>query len=359
MLNKNLQILYKPSESITIDEQLYPYRGHTKFTQYMPSKPAKYGIKVWWICNKETKYPLQGIMYKGKTGGQREKSQGERVVKELVSNYKNRGRNVTMNNFFTTLPLVKLLLSWNLTVVGTLRKNKTYIPRVMAASKKREEHSTIFGFQEKICICSYVPKKNRSTILLSSMHLDAHIPENNNPKKKPDIILYYNKHKIGVDTMDQMLGQYTTQRRSNRWPLVFFYNILDVAALASYIIYYEANPMLKKKTCERRLFLRQLGEDLARPAIEERANNVTKIYNIKTAIESIIGKINPVIPMVEENSAGRKKIIGDCHICNSQPIKKRRKTKKSCSNCLLAVCNEHSVNQVICTLCNKFLLIIT
>lgn len=58
---------------------------------------------------------------------------------------------------------------------------------------------------------------------------------------------YYNKTKIGVDTMDQMLTRYTTHRRTNRWPLAFFYNILDVASLASYIIYYENNKMLKKR----------------------------------------------------------------------------------------------------------------
>ena len=46
MLNKNLEKVYKPHDCITIDEQLFPFRGHTKFTQYIPSKPARYGIKI-------------------------------------------------------------------------------------------------------------------------------------------------------------------------------------------------------------------------------------------------------------------------------------------------------------------------
>ena len=46
MFNSNLSKMYKPTENVTIDEQLYPYRGHTIFTQYIPSKPAKYGIKI-------------------------------------------------------------------------------------------------------------------------------------------------------------------------------------------------------------------------------------------------------------------------------------------------------------------------
>lgn len=62
-LNENLSKNYSPHNTITIDEQLFPYRGKTKFTQYIPSKPAKYGIKIWWACDSKAKYPLQGILY--------------------------------------------------------------------------------------------------------------------------------------------------------------------------------------------------------------------------------------------------------------------------------------------------------
>lgn len=47
MLNANLSKYYKPTEHLTIDEQLIvqvPYRSRTKFTEYISSKPAKYGI---------------------------------------------------------------------------------------------------------------------------------------------------------------------------------------------------------------------------------------------------------------------------------------------------------------------------
>ena len=47
MFNRNLEKPFKPYECITIDEKLFPFRGHTEFTQYIPSKPAKYGITVY------------------------------------------------------------------------------------------------------------------------------------------------------------------------------------------------------------------------------------------------------------------------------------------------------------------------
>lgn len=136
MLNANLAAHYKPSENLTIDEQLFPYRGRTKFTQYIPSKPAKYGIKVWWICDAKNSYPLEGQIYTGKLATGREVRQGERVVKDLTGAFHGSGRNITMDNFFTTLALAEHLLSNKLTMVGTLRKNKPYIPDIMKADKK-------------------------------------------------------------------------------------------------------------------------------------------------------------------------------------------------------------------------------
>ena len=48
------------------------------------------------------------------------------------------GRNITMDNFFTTVPLAEKLLKENLTIVGTLRKCKRDVPAIMKPSKSRE-----------------------------------------------------------------------------------------------------------------------------------------------------------------------------------------------------------------------------
>ena len=41
-----LSKFYNPGTNLTVDEQLVGFRGRS-FKQYMPSKPAKYGIKIW------------------------------------------------------------------------------------------------------------------------------------------------------------------------------------------------------------------------------------------------------------------------------------------------------------------------
>jgi len=42
---------YTCGPSMTVDEQFVCFRGRCLFKQYIPSKPGKYGIKIWTICD--------------------------------------------------------------------------------------------------------------------------------------------------------------------------------------------------------------------------------------------------------------------------------------------------------------------
>ena len=64
MFNQQLSTQYTPGAYLTVDEQLVPFRGNCPFKQYMKSKPAKYGKKIWWAVDNETWYPLNGQMDK-------------------------------------------------------------------------------------------------------------------------------------------------------------------------------------------------------------------------------------------------------------------------------------------------------
>lgn len=161
ILNTNSNSCYKPRNNLTIDEQLFPYRGGTGFTQYIPSKPAKYGIKIWSICDSESSYPLKGQIYTGLSpSGEREKNQGERVVKDLCHQFRGSGRNITCDNFFTTFNLAKTLMQdYKLSILGTVNKRRTFVPFELMVTKGRETESTKFVFQNNVTMCSYIPKK--------------------------------------------------------------------------------------------------------------------------------------------------------------------------------------------------------
>lgn len=89
MVNSNLKKMYSPSEYLTVDEQLVPFRGRCSFKQYLPSKPDKYGLKIFWICDAETFYPLNGIPYLGRerSGSERRTGIAQEVVTTLCTPY--------------------------------------------------------------------------------------------------------------------------------------------------------------------------------------------------------------------------------------------------------------------------------
>jgi hypothetical protein len=115
------------SSHVTVDEQLFPFRGYAPFRVYMKSKPEKYGIKIWILADSTTSYCKNLQVYLGKKDGKPEREQGKRVVLDLVS-ILGPGYRVTTDNFFTSLVLAEELIERNLDSCGTLQKNKIFTP---------------------------------------------------------------------------------------------------------------------------------------------------------------------------------------------------------------------------------------
>jgi len=106
MFTSQLPKFFVLGSDLCVDEQLVAYCGRCSFRQYIPSKPAKYGIKIWWCCDSDTSYPLTADIYLGKQkNAETEIGQGARVVKTLTGPWQKSGRNVVGDNFFS-------LLSW-------------------------------------------------------------------------------------------------------------------------------------------------------------------------------------------------------------------------------------------------------
>ncbi|KAK9704463.1 Transposase IS4 [Popillia japonica] len=66
MFVENSLAIYVPVEYVTIDEKLETFRGRYSFRQYIPNKPAKYGIKIFAVVDARTFYVLNQEIYVGK-----------------------------------------------------------------------------------------------------------------------------------------------------------------------------------------------------------------------------------------------------------------------------------------------------
>lgn len=186
--------LYNCHENVTIDEQLVAFRGRCAFRQYMPSKPARYGIKFWLTVDSKTGYVWKIQPYLGKAQNEQpEKNQAERVVLDMTEGLK--GQNITADNFFSSFDLAKKLLARKLTYVGTVRKNKTFIPPKLLIFKKIPLYSSTFAFNEIATLVSYIGHKNKGTVLISTMHKTAEV-DVNGPKKNLRLWLIIIRQKV-------------------------------------------------------------------------------------------------------------------------------------------------------------------
>lgn len=268
---QRVRAFYVPGNCVTVDEQLLPFRGRCPFIQYIPSKPAKYGIKIWIVCDSKTFYAYKLEVYVGRDRINPDNiNTGEMIVLRLTDGLNS--RNVTCDNYFTSHSLATELKKRQMTIVGTIRKHRKEIPPILIDMKRKPAEYSEFVFDHKLraTMVSYVPKKRRFVTLLSTYHTDKQIDETN--KKKPEIIKFYNSTKGAVDTLDEMVGTYRCKRKVWRWPLAFFENMLDISAVNAMVIFLANNPQWPhaQKNERRRLFLIELGKSLVEPYIAAR-----------------------------------------------------------------------------------------
>nr|XP_020457618.1 piggyBac transposable element-derived protein 4-like [Monopterus albus] len=257
--------LFNPGPNVTVDEQLMPFRGRSPFRQYMPSKPSRYGIKIWAACDAATSYAWNLQVYTGKPeGGVPERNHAMRVVLDLCEKLK--GHNITCDNFFTSYKLGQELLKRKLTMVGTIRKNKPEPHHNCCRLKDRPINSSLFMYTADTTLVSYVPRKAKNVLLMSTLYREGTICGS-----KPQIILDYNATKGGVDNLDKLVAAYTCKRRTLRWPQVIFYDMLDITAYNAFVLWLGVNPHWKPgKLQRRRLFMEELGKALVSPYIQTR-----------------------------------------------------------------------------------------
>ncbi|XP_035231305.1 uncharacterized protein LOC118203159 [Stegodyphus dumicola] len=189
------------------------------------------------------------------------------VVKRLTEPIHNTGRNVTTDNWFSSFELVRDLDEKKLTFVGTLKKNKPQILDQFKLTKTQEPNTSLFRFRKNMTLLSYVPKRYRNVILISSLHDDVAIDKDTKEQKKPEIITFYNRTKGGVDTVDKLCASYNVARNTRRWPLVVFFSMLNIAAINSYIIHSTNN----SEKLLRRQYLRKLANALMKENFERRS----------------------------------------------------------------------------------------
>ncbi|XP_005753281.1 piggyBac transposable element-derived protein 4-like [Pundamilia nyererei] len=326
---RRLPLMYRPGPEVTVDERLVPFRGRCPFRQYMPSKPARYGIKIWVACDARSSYAWKMQMYAGKPDkldklGPTEKNLAARVVMDLTEGLAP-GRNVTCDNFFMSQQARDLQRA-------ALRQEQ--------GCRLRRGRGAPDGWSPNAVVLSYVAKKNKNVLLLTtspryvgpsgSLLEPSSNPGGGGGPAKPSMVLHYNHTKGGVDNLDKVVGTYSCRRKTSRWPMALFHNMVDVAAYNAFVLWREIHPdWMSGKLNKRRLFLEHLGKALVLPMLEARRRRGTRGRRQEgEAFSALDSRCDEP----RETPVKRQR----CRVC---PRSKDVKTKIVCFACRVHVCS--------------------
>ena len=234
--------VYLPSEHVCVDESLMLWKGRLGFKQYMPKKRSRFGVKSYELCESDTGYVWDFLVYTGATTEytEEEGGQGEKVVLTLMGRLLGKNYKLYLDRFFTSPTLAKRLLDSQTYVCGTVMGNRKGMP-------KRNPGTRLAPGEMKVCqkdgIAVYNWKDKRDVLMLSTMN-DNGFGDTGKVNRttqerilKPNCVMDYNLHMGGVDLCDSVLHAYPCMRKCVKWYKKVFFHMLDIVMYNSCVVY--------------------------------------------------------------------------------------------------------------------------
>jgi hypothetical protein len=232
--NRVSKKLYKLTKHLTIDENLYPFKGKFRHRQYIKSKPHKYGLKAY-LLSSSSGYCYRVKFYEGK------KENVERIVNNLIRGFDMEGHILYADNWYSTIDLVRKLTDKKISYLGVLRKNRLKDSYLKSLKPNKNEFIiTQNKFDNRILI--FTVRQIRLFHLISNCH-----PNNEDDSILQSIIDEYNRYSKGVDITNRLCASYRYPHRTVKWWKKIFLYFLELITSNCYILYsHKENKMSHK-----------------------------------------------------------------------------------------------------------------
>jgi len=307
--------LYKPLQSLTLDETIIPFKGRTYLKQYEPKKPYKWGIKAFALAEAISGYMLKFKIYEGKNT-----IKAKDAVINLLQDFRNKNHLVYFDSYYSSTSLLIKLAKKNIWGTCTIIENRKGLPRHEYISNKNmnDGDTQEFHYNKQLLNLRWKDKKVVNIITTVHSNLSTKIKTKYDTKLKPIAIQEYNSNYHGVDKNNQYCQYYSFDHRVNKWSFSVFIRLLEISIVNSYIVYMKTN----KNPISHKDFRLSLISELLE--IAKYNKKPKKKYNIVHEIEKMKERRN-------------------CKYCNKNGI--RTSVSFYCKTCFL-IC------KVVIPLCN-------
>lgn len=237
---KTFKSTFIPNKNLCIDESIVPFEGRLIFKQYLPKKRNRFGIKLFVLCDVETGYIVDFIVYCGsETEIETVPNLGitGSVVVELLKDYFFCNRELYVDNWYTSPRLFKYLKEKGTYACGTVKSNRKLMPKF----KKLKRGEVEAYMSPPLLALKWQDKK--PVLMLSTKHDDKILPSDSVdystglPKMKPHCVIEYNKNMGTVDTADMMTSTLGCIKKSKKWYKKLGFHVIDMFLLNAFYLF--------------------------------------------------------------------------------------------------------------------------
>ncbi|KAK2588065.1 hypothetical protein KPH14_004130 [Odynerus spinipes] len=315
---------YIPNKSVSVVESVIKYKGRIGSTVYNPRKPTKWGIRLYVLADSESGYLYSFLPHYGSITTKNlpypELPVTNRAVLYLYKNLQNsipeaKGYHVYTGRFYSSVTLVRELLSRSCYFTGIITTNGKYVPHCIRNAKLkkgdilacRNENVLLFQWKDK-----------RVVSMISTWHTVDVETKN----KIPNVIRDYKKNMSGVNSANEYTLVYCFMRKTLKWWRKLFFWGLESCVINSYILYKykqrESNPMTFLK------FMKLLVKGLTKDFRADTMHIAHVTLNDRQ-------RLNNELHIIQLNPLHKHK---DCKVCSKRKIKGgRRETNYYCETC--------------------------
>ena len=266
-LEKRFQSALTPGENLAIDESMCAFKGRVLNRVYEPSKPDKFGNKLYTICDSASSY-LFGFTIC------REKTTINETVTNLLHQFTGVHRILHMEHWYNSIELSKELLAKKLHTNGTYRKRRGVSTDFWECEVQQ------YKFQHKIhsqgiSIINY--NDNKTVVLGTTAFQDEYleIKKKNwiksritGRKEAVDVIKHipkaidaYNRNMNAVDRFNKSIKSLGLRRPAKKWDRKLSVFLIESMIVNSYILFRKPHTKYNKTDYLEDLVLNYLSYD--------------------------------------------------------------------------------------------------
>ncbi|VDI70876.1 Hypothetical predicted protein [Mytilus galloprovincialis] len=348
---------YYPSQNVSIDECMVPFKGRLGIKQYIKDKPNKWGIKAFLLCDSMSAYCFRFEIYIARNSEFEGENLGltAAVVLNLTKGMEYKGHIVYTDNFYTSVVLGFNLRARGIGMVGTIRCNRKGYPKTLSTVKDKQLQRGQFRYEMSDNMLACVWKDKRLVHFLSTVYKPVTVQIGRRNKQGvvenvncPSIVQDYNNQMGGVDRNDQMC-HLPKSAKQYKWYMRLALKAVLWAAYNAYIL--EGHVVNHKPPRKRPRDFQQFIDELIHALVgEHRAERILKRRaNVENETPERLINVGVHFPSADEDDSTNHTCVvctkrhhvysnANGHVSRKDNPYRLTKTVFKCSECNIYLC---------------------